>query len=219
MRSLWRPWSRPCCARRYARSSVPLVHTRSGRAACGADARGAPRQARASRAQATRCRRPRRPTCGWLCAPRWARMPRPSPVCAHCLEPKCKRACCDATGLSCAICVQQVALPVSIVLLRCLRRLLCWFCTVCTLVLFGALCPPLRCCVPQHGAAQEPRRALAGGRPPPPEAVRARWRQWVAVRDAPSPGHPWRFSEAQLRYHYTADRAALAAAVAAPPLR
>lgn len=59
----------------------------------------------------------------------------------------------------------------------------------------------------------------AGAAPPSREAVRARWRQWVAVRDAPCPGHPWRYSDLQIRYHYTADRAVLKAALRAAPLR
>lgn len=47
------------------------------------------------------------------------------------------------------------------------------------------------------------------------EAVRARWEKWVAVRDAPCPGHPRRFYKDQLEYHYTQDRGALARAIAA----
>ena len=35
------------------------------------------------------------------------------------------------------------------------------------------------------------------------EAVRQCWRKWVAVRDVPCAGHPWRFSKHQLEYHYT----------------
>ncbi|KAK9826497.1 hypothetical protein WJX81_006518 [Elliptochloris bilobata] len=69
-------------------------------------------------------------------------------------------------------------------------------------------------------SAQGPNAAdAAGGRPPSREAVRARWRQWVAVRDAPCPGHPWRYSDAQLHYHYTANRAALLAALKSAPRR
>ena len=41
------------------------------------------------------------------------------------------------------------------------------------------------------------------------------WERWLAVREALSPGHPWRYPQDQLLYHYTADRALLAAAVAA----
>lgn len=41
---------------------------------------------------------------------------------------------------------------------------------------------------------------------PSMRAVAANWRAWVAVRDAPCPGHPWRYSEEQLTYHYTRDR-------------
>lgn len=40
-------------------------------------------------------------------------------------------------------------------------------------------------------------------------AVAANWRAWVAVRDSPCPGHPWRYSEEQITYHYTRDRSVL----------
>lgn len=35
------------------------------------------------------------------------------------------------------------------------------------------------------------------------------WRKWLAVRDSLSPSHPFRYSEAQIRYHYTQDASAL----------
>ena len=35
------------------------------------------------------------------------------------------------------------------------------------------------------------------------DAVCKRWRKWVAVRDAPCPGHSWRYSACQIEYHYT----------------
>ncbi|KAI7840304.1 hypothetical protein COHA_006086 [Chlorella ohadii] len=44
-------------------------------------------------------------------------------------------------------------------------------------------------------------------------AVAANWRAWVAVRDSPCPGHPMRYSEEQIVYHYTRDRAVLAKAL------
>jgi hypothetical protein len=32
------------------------------------------------------------------------------------------------------------------------------------------------------------------------------WRQMVAIRDALSPNHVWRYTEDQMRYHYTHDK-------------
>ena len=40
-------------------------------------------------------------------------------------------------------------------------------------------------------------------------AVAQNWQAWVAVRDAPCPGHPMRFSSEQIRYHYTQDKSLL----------
>jgi hypothetical protein len=56
-----------------------------------------------------------------------------------------------------------------------------------------------------------------GAAPSPPEmsAVRQTWRAWLAVRDAPSPAHPHRYADLQLRYHYTGERALLVQAVEA----
>ncbi|KAK9813724.1 hypothetical protein WJX73_005448 [Symbiochloris irregularis] len=45
------------------------------------------------------------------------------------------------------------------------------------------------------------------------EVMRRRWRKWVAVRDAPSPGHPWRYPEDMITYHYTSNKGVLAEAV------
>ncbi|KAK9811662.1 hypothetical protein WJX72_007918 [[Myrmecia] bisecta] len=45
--------------------------------------------------------------------------------------------------------------------------------------------------------------------PPSFNAVRRRWHKWVAIRDAPCPGHPWRYTRDQLEYHYTRSRAVL----------
>jgi hypothetical protein len=39
--------------------------------------------------------------------------------------------------------------------------------------------------------------------------VRADWQRWLAVRDAAAPGHPARYSEDQILYHYTGDRGLL----------
>ena len=49
----------------------------------------------------------------------------------------------------------------------------------------------------------------SAGDGPSYEAVRRRWEKWVAVRDAPFPGHPWKYSKHQLEYHYTRNRAIL----------
>lgn len=50
---------------------------------------------------------------------------------------------------------------------------------------------------------------------PPPcmHAVRASWKKWVAVRDAPCSGHFWRYPNEMIEYHYTGDRATLALAL------
>ena len=47
------------------------------------------------------------------------------------------------------------------------------------------------------GGAQEAPQIQAGEQPSR-EAVAARWQRWVAVRDAPCPGHPWRYSREQV---------------------
>ena len=44
-------------------------------------------------------------------------------------------------------------------------------------------------------------------------AVAANWRAWVSVRDSPCPGHPMRYSEEQIEYHYTRNRMVLAKAL------
>ncbi len=36
--------------------------------------------------------------------------------------------------------------------------------------------------------------------------VRAGWEKWLAVRDTAAPGHPYRYSNDQILYHYTGDR-------------
>ncbi|CAK0784373.1 hypothetical protein CVIRNUC_007577 [Coccomyxa viridis] len=46
-------------------------------------------------------------------------------------------------------------------------------------------------------------------RPLTRQLMRSRWQRWVAVRDAPCPGHPWRYCPAMLQYHYTGDCACL----------
>jgi methylmalonic aciduria homocystinuria type C protein len=44
---------------------------------------------------------------------------------------------------------------------------------------------------------------------------RIAWRAWLAVREAAGPGHPWRYSQDQVMYHYTGQRCHLEAAVQA----
>ncbi len=44
---------------------------------------------------------------------------------------------------------------------------------------------------------------------PTRKSVASRWQRWLAVRDAPFPGHPWRYPKAMLEYHYTGNRACL----------
>eukprot|EP00891_Asterochloris_glomerata_P008115 jgi/Astpho2/8115/Aster-03056 len=45
------------------------------------------------------------------------------------------------------------------------------------------------------------------------EQVAANWRKWVAVRDLPCPGHPWRYCKDQLEAHYRRDKLLLHHAV------
>jgi methylmalonic aciduria homocystinuria type C protein len=52
-------------------------------------------------------------------------------------------------------------------------------------------------------------RALAAGVPSSAAELRPRWLAWLAVRDACPVGRTHRYDEAQLRYHYAGDRAAL----------
>jgi len=51
-------------------------------------------------------------------------------------------------------------------------------------------------------------RAMAAGEASC-EGVAEAWRQWVAVREACPVGREHRYSDAQIRYHYTKDRGAL----------
>jgi methylmalonic aciduria homocystinuria type C protein len=46
----------------------------------------------------------------------------------------------------------------------------------------------------------------AGGKLFEIKDVCAKWEKWLAVRDAAAPGHPYRYSEEQILYHYTGDR-------------
>ncbi|BDA44588.1 probable methylmalonic aciduria and homocystinuria type C protein [Coccomyxa sp. Obi] len=52
-------------------------------------------------------------------------------------------------------------------------------------------------------------RRSSGDEHPTREVVRSRWQRWVAVRDAPYPGHIFRYPKLMLEYHYTGNRACL----------
>lgn len=52
-------------------------------------------------------------------------------------------------------------------------------------------------------------RRSSGDEHPTRELVRSRWQRWVAVRDAPYPGHIFRYPKLMLEYHYTGNRACL----------
>lgn len=54
------------------------------------------------------------------------------------------------------------------------------------------------------------RKAMDALDQPDTSGVRATWRAWVAVRDACPVGREHRYSEPQIRYHYTKDRKFLA---------
>ena len=57
-------------------------------------------------------------------------------------------------------------------------------------------------------------RARALGPPTDLEGVRSNWRDWVALREACPLGAHARYTDEQIRYHYTGDRGVLHAAVA-----
>jgi len=59
------------------------------------------------------------------------------------------------------------------------------------------------------GCAPHLALALAPGAPSSAAELRPRWRAWLAVRDACPVGRAHRYDDAQLRYHYTGDLAAL----------
>lgn len=58
-------------------------------------------------------------------------------------------------------------------------------------------------------------RATLASAPSARVAVSANWRTWLALRDACPVGRAHRYSDAQIEYHYTWDRALLARALAA----
>lgn len=68
-----------------------------------------------------------------------------------------------------------------------------------------APCDCARHCAPHLAAAL----ARAGTDTPGRAHVQGDWRAWLAVRDACPVGRDHRYSEQQIRYHYTNDRAAL----------
>jgi methylmalonic aciduria homocystinuria type C protein len=69
--------------------------------------------------------------------------------------------------------------------------------------------PPARPCDCARGCQPALDRALAAGSPTTGSELRAQWELWVAVRDACPVGRDHRYSDEQVRYHYTGDRAAL----------
>lgn len=83
-----------------------------------------------------------------------------------------------------------------------------------------ASAPPAPPCVGCSGCGPDPgsggcvsalERAMAGcGGAPTAAGVKARWRDWAAIRLACPVGRAWAYGEAQLAYHYTHDRAWLA---------
>jgi hypothetical protein len=66
--------------------------------------------------------------------------------------------------------------------------------------------PPCDCA---HHCLPRLADALADGVPRSAGELRPRWHAWLAVRDACPVGRAHRYDDAQLRYHYTGDRAAL----------
>jgi len=69
--------------------------------------------------------------------------------------------------------------------------------------------PPAPPCDCARGCGPALDRALAAGEPRGRNDLRERWRLWLAVRDACPAGRDHRYGDAQIRYHYTGDRAAL----------
>ncbi len=68
---------------------------------------------------------------------------------------------------------------------------------------------PVAPCDCAHGCGPALERALAAGPPRGTAELRERWRLWLGVRDACPRGRDHRYSDAQIRYHYTGDRTAL----------
>jgi len=62
------------------------------------------------------------------------------------------------------------------------------------------LAPPCDCA---RGCGPAFERACAAGVPADAAELRARWRSWLAVRDACPVGRAWRYSEGQISHHYT----------------
>lgn len=68
---------------------------------------------------------------------------------------------------------------------------------------------PTAPCDCSRGCGPAFERAIAAGTPRGADELRERWRLWLAVRDACPVGREHRYSDAQIRYHYTGDRTAL----------
>lgn len=64
-------------------------------------------------------------------------------------------------------------------------------------------------CAPRLAVALAAAQAQAGASTPGRAEIVRDWRAWLAVRDACPVGRAHRYSEQQIRYHYTNDRAAL----------
>lgn len=67
----------------------------------------------------------------------------------------------------------------------------------------------LTSCILIGGKKDLGERRSSGDEHPTRELVRSRWQRWVAVRDAPYPGHIFRYPKLMLEYHYTGNRACL----------
>jgi methylmalonic aciduria homocystinuria type C protein len=68
--------------------------------------------------------------------------------------------------------------------------------------------PPAACDC-EAGCLPAFRRAMAASEGADGDPVAPRWRDWLAVRDACPVGREHRYSEQQIRYHYTKDRSVL----------
>lgn len=65
------------------------------------------------------------------------------------------------------------------------------------------IAPPCDCA---RGCGDAYAAALAAGAPTSTAELRARWRLWLAVRDACPVGRAHRYDDAQITYHYTGER-------------
>lgn len=72
------------------------------------------------------------------------------------------------------------------------------------------LASPCQCetgCMPRFQRAM----AAAGAQGPRREDIEDSWRQWLAIRDACPVGREYRYTDEQIRYHYTKDKTLLTA--------